>query len=363
MPACSTNRKLYQQFVPESYRHIPKEATPIAMSIIQQVQYVGREVGESFNFNKTDENLVVNRVEAWTGVCTLRGIRITFSDGSQQVAGVKQGRYQGSIQLDYDAGERITYLSLYGNVQGTRLVGMYMKTSTGEEWFPKSMYWQCWTEHRMEIGSGIIIGATGKHGREVEKLAVLMLRNVTSSEMIDVEYHRSDTMLPPPQRVLVHDITLSNPSDTDSVSGFQKITRRRQSSGEWNVTSGVSFNKSFNVTSQIPEVAEVGAQSQWQFSNTFTYDRSWSLSGTSEISFALIVPKRQKTRITVSYNEGVVQGLPFSAKMKLSLENDSTFITMVQGVYNGLSTSRIEQNSETVALWNHEKTEWEASAC
>ncbi|KAI0559803.1 natterin-like protein [Gracilaria domingensis] len=328
------------------------------MSVIQQWYRIGGQGGTGFTQERISQRQVVTKIEAWAGGWQLRGIQLTFSDGTVVVNGRKEERYQGALTMDYASGEYVNYLSIYGNGAGTRCGALHIKTSKGQDYFPQMYDWGLKTEYKMEVGSGIILGAFGKAWGDIDSLGILMLRKVIGADMTNVVYDMRGENLLPPQKKIALDVTLANPSDTDSDKGFQKVTKSHQTGGSWSITAGVTFGQTYKVSSGVPDVVDVGVETKWEVSVSSTYGKSWSTTEGYETSIPLIAPKLEKTRITVDYYEGSLSKLPYTAQMKYFLDNGSKFYTHVNGVYDGVATSRFVQETTTVATWDDTGKKW-----
>ncbi|KAI0561855.1 natterin-like protein [Gracilaria domingensis] len=328
------------------------------MSVIQQWYRIGGQGGSGFRQDRISQSQVVTKIEAWAGGWQLHGIQLTFSNGSVAVIGRKTDRYQGALTLDYASGEYVNYLSIYGNGAGTRCGAFRIMTNKGQNYFPHMYDWGLKREYKMEVGSGIILGAFGRAGWDIDSLGILMLRKVIGTDMTSVVYDMRGENLLPPQKKIALDVTLANPSDTDSDKGSQKVTKSHQTGGSWSITAGVTFGQTYKVKAGLPAVADVEVETKWEVSVSGTYGKSWSTTEGYEASIPLIAPKLEKTRITVDYYEGSLSKLPYTAQMKYFLDNGSKFYTHVNGVYDGVTTSRFVQETTTVATWDDTDKKW-----
>ncbi|KAI0556616.1 natterin-like protein [Gracilaria domingensis] len=94
--------------------------------------------------------------------------------------------------------------------------------------------------------------------------------------MTSVVYDMRGENLLPPQKKIALDVTLANPSDTESDKGAQKVTKSNQTGGSWSIIAGVTFGQSYKVEVGIPEVADVEVETKWEISDSGTYGKSWS---------------------------------------------------------------------------------------
>lgn len=330
------------------------------MGVFQQFYRIGHKNGGSpFQYDFAREGAVVEKIEAWAGGSQLRGVRLHFSNGQTKLIGAVGGRYQGSFSLDYNAGEYVTSLSIWGNGAGTRCGAFRIKTNTNRLYFPQMTSWGLKTEYKMEVGSGIILGAWGRHGIDVDSLGILCLRKIIGTDMVSVNYDmRGDNLRPPEKRNAV-DVTQDNPSPSVSDKGYQKVTKASRTGGSWSVTAGLTFGQEYKVKGGVPLVGEGESTTKWHVTVSGTYGKEWSITDGFELSIALIIPAYSKVRFIVDYYEGQLDKLAYTAKMKYFLDNNDAFYTNVRGMYKGVSTSRFIQQTQVLATWNKSKYIWD----
>lgn len=261
--------------------------------------------------------------------------------------------------IHYENGEYGKELSIWRNGAGTRCGSFKIATSKNHLYHPKMTEWGIKTEYKMDFGSGIILGAWGQCGHDVDSLGILMLRRISGTDLIEVKYDLKSDSLQPPRLISVQDIRLENPSGTDSDKGFFKVSKSRATGGEWSITLGCSFGQKFEVTAGVPEVASASSQSSWEISVSSTNKSTWSSTDDVDVYVAFIVPKFTRVCITVEYYEGILNKLPFDGKMKYYLDNHAAFNTFVKGYYNGVSTTRFIQTTQVLAYWNSTESKWQ----
>uniref|UniRef100_A0A3P9HY13 Jacalin-type lectin domain-containing protein n=1 Tax=Oryzias latipes TaxID=8090 RepID=A0A3P9HY13_ORYLA len=76
----------------------------------------------------------------------------------------------GFSQMEYQDGEQIKSLSLWGNGAGTRLGAIRIRTTLSQEFFPKMTKWNLKKEYPIDVGSGICLGVLGKGGDDIDIL-------------------------------------------------------------------------------------------------------------------------------------------------------------------------------------------------
>ncbi len=317
---------------------------------------IGGRGGTNFSEAKYSQGLVVTGIEAWAGEWMLRGIRITFSDGSAVVRGKCAGKHCGSISIDYLSGETVTALSIWGNGAGTRCGAFKITTSKKQVFFPQMTKWGLKTEYEMNAGAGVILGVIGGAGSDIDRLGFLMLDTVTTTVLTEFEYDLNK--VPLPENKSAYDITIPNPSKTDSDKGviMQEVDRLR--GGEWFVKAGAKYGQEYKVQGGVPVVVEGGATTKWEVSVEGGYSRNWSDNKKESIGIPLIAPALTKTRIVYSYFQGKLDGCPFVATIKYYLQGGGIWDCEVRGFYDGIDTTRVVGTSYLIARWDEKNGKW-----
>lgn len=317
---------------------------------------IGGPGGFNFSDAKYDQGIAVSRLEVWADTWTLRGIRITFSDNSVVMRGKPENTYYGSISLDYVNGETVTELSIWGNGEGTRCGAFRIKTSKNREFFPKMTKWKLQTEYKMNPGGGVILGVIGASNLDIDRLGFLMLDRVNNSVLTAFQYDL--TKVPLPQNKYVYDITIPNPSKTDSDSG--KIERQVtiERGGEWSIKAGFTFGQEYKVNGGVPFVAEGEATTKWEVSIEGSFTRKWNESQTETVTIPLIAPALTMTRIVYSYFQGRIDACPFTATMRYFVARGGVWNCQTSGFYDGIDTTRVIGISYLIARWDENENKW-----
>jgi hypothetical protein len=317
---------------------------------------IGGGGGYWFEEAEYGQGIAVSGIEAWAGTWTLRGIRITFSDGNSVVHGQMAEKYCGGITIDYASGETVTGLSIWGNGEGTRCGAFRIRTSKGQDFFPKMTKWKLKTEYKMNPGGGVILGVIGRAAHDIDCLGFLMLANVEKSFLTEIEYDLKK--IPPAEQKYSYDLTIPNPSSTDSHEGFVQKTTRIEKGGEWFVKGGFTFGQSFKVKAGVSGIGEAEASSSWQVSVESGYNQKWSNIAEQVVSIPLICPAYTMTRIVYYYFQGKVDGCPFKATMTYYTTTGGEWSCRVNGFYDGVDTTRVIGKSYLVAKWDKNTNQW-----
>jgi len=206
------------------------------------------------------------------------------------------------------------------------------------------------------VGAGVILGVIGGAGSDIDRLGFLMLDKVTTTVLTEFEYDLNK--VPLPENKSAYDITIPNPSKTDSDKGVitQEVDKLR--GGEWFVKAGAKYGQEYKVKGGVPMVAEVEATSKWEVSVEGGYSSKWSDNKKESIGIPLIAPALTKTRIVYSYFQGKVDGCPFVATIKYYLQDGGIWDCEVRGFYDGIDTTRVVGTSYLIARWDEKNGKW-----
>ena len=152
-----------------------------------------------------------------------------------------------------------------------------------------------------------------------------------------------------PIKVTLFDETFTNSSDLEVDDGIEQLSKIMADGGKWLVKEGTTLGQKLEVYSAVPFLLEdEDSTVNWKFSKTSIHPLSWCNAVGFEKDASIILPALQKTRITANYFEGLAIDVPFSAKLKFTLDNGSKFVTLFSGIYNGVSSTKICVESRAV---------------
>ncbi|GBG87836.1 hypothetical protein CBR_g45992 [Chara braunii] len=144
------------------------------MAALAPVHLIGGNGGGDFYINGAHKGAILKRIRVWVGGWMIRGIEVQLSDGESQMFGSVDG---GAREFTFQIGEKIAWLSLWGNGAGTRLGAIKFGTTHRREFFAKMTDWGLKTEYKMEVGSGICVGLQGKCGADIDCAGFLFIKD------------------------------------------------------------------------------------------------------------------------------------------------------------------------------------------
>ncbi|KAL8758690.1 MAG: hypothetical protein Q9184_003847 [Pyrenodesmia sp. 2 TL-2023] len=113
---------------------------------------------------------VISSLEVWSDGTGIRGILFTYSRGQAMMHGIKFGDTNKAIK--FDPGEKVRAATLWGNGKGQHLGHIYLKTDKQE--FDVGMN-KPNKGYDIDVGGGLLLGASGGSGEYIDRLAFLFL--------------------------------------------------------------------------------------------------------------------------------------------------------------------------------------------
>uniref|UniRef100_A0A3B3HHQ6 Jacalin-type lectin domain-containing protein n=1 Tax=Oryzias latipes TaxID=8090 RepID=A0A3B3HHQ6_ORYLA len=145
------------------------------MSYLAPVLTIGGQGGRSFSFTGESNGATLKKLWVCVREWQVRGIKVWLTDGQVQEFGEPEG---GFSQMEFQDGEQIKSLSLWGNGAGTRLGTIRIRTTLSQEFFPKMTKWNLKKEYPIDVGSGICLGVLGKGGDDIDILQDTVCRRL-----------------------------------------------------------------------------------------------------------------------------------------------------------------------------------------
>lgn len=199
----------------------------------------------------------------------LRGIVVFFSDGTEMRGGVRKDQF---ADIEFAAGEAVTGLTLWQltNSTGSRVARIDISTSQ-QSWGYGVDNTARLSSKAVNVGSGVLVGFQGRAGDDLDYLAPIFLKSLSSSTVSDIVFEKTG------DDEGLHLVTLREGSavynGTDyswSFSGNEArdVTTAFTSS----MTNTLGATTTFSAS--IPKIAMTGVTGTWTGATTSTYDQS-----------------------------------------------------------------------------------------
>ena len=243
----------------------------------------GNNTGRPFLAFKGDQGNWVRTIRVHYNSTRLRGIRLTFQDGteSQQIGSATDS----SKLLSLSTGERLRSASLWGNGIGTRTGRIRIET-TGGQILDAGKDTTGQDTFAIDVGSGFLAGFSGKEGADIDTLSFINLKPVRSVEVSNVVYREpfSPNSINP---TVLNRVVYGDERSTTPANWIFSNSVVRSNSTKFIATSSFEFSANISVSAGIPLIAEVSAGYSWsvgysrsrEYEETTAVDLTWSLGG------------------------------------------------------------------------------------
>ena len=293
---------------------------------------------------------LVKRLEIWSDGSKLQALKTYYTDGSSSVRGKNSGDPKGT--LDLAPGELISYLEIWlnsdsiaGNSDGTRAARVQMSTSLGQT-LDVGNKDGSFASKQMDVGGGVLVGSIGNAGSEIDSLGFVFLRSpILSVEMTDLSYPEAIIGLSTgiTDRKLDDLRQVRNENDPDtfnwSFSGATQISQSHTFTSSTTNTYGVK--QSIEVSAQFLGIGvKSTTEFSWQLSQTETQSTTDTLSYTETWGQTGTLERGQGVHVQASVAVGKIS-LPYTATVKVTLEDGSAFTYQDKGIYKNVGYSSV----------------------
>ncbi|XP_075911044.1 aerolysin-like protein [Petromyzon marinus] len=255
------------------------------MSYPLTLHIIGGQGGNAFSFDGRSNAATLQKLSVSVGGWQVRGVEVWLTDGRRQKFGTVDSSAQ---QFEFQSGEFMSQLSLWGNGAGTRLGAIKFRTSRNREFFAKMTDEDLNTEFKIDVGSGVCLRVEGRSGTDIDCMGFLFLNAIKSSMIDNMNYPTMHQVIP-------------------------------------NVQIEESKNKVYENDTTIVQ--------------SHTFQTSKKLTRTSSWSTILIPPCKT---VTVVANIGRANiDLPYKALLRITCMNGALFDVPLSGVYKGLSYTKM----------------------
>nr|BAK19070.1 PL-toxin I [Plotosus lineatus] len=302
------------------------------MSYLAGIHVIGGQGGSNFDFNGTNNGSTVRKIWVWAAGWQIKSMKIWLTDGREQQFGNPAGNHS---EFEFQDGECMTSLSLWGNGAGTRLGAIKFKTNRSREFFAHMTDWGLKTEYPIDVGSGICVGVTGSAGSDIDCLGFMFINTVKSTKLRNVEYPTLHSEIP---KVAVEELKSmtyhNNTSETQEykIETSKKITK----TSSWSVTNKLEFTFSFEVSAGIPEVVDVKTGFAFTVGTESTRSLANSEERTEVLSFPIKVAPGKTVDVDITIGRAAFD-LPYKGTVEITCYNGSVLTFPTSGTYKGVT--------------------------
>ncbi|XP_064812341.1 aerolysin-like protein [Oncorhynchus masou masou] len=292
---------------------------------------IGGGGGSSFEFHGMNNGATLKKIGVAVEGWQVKAVRAELTDGRVETF----GNSHTFSEFEFDLGERITKMSLWGNGAGTRLGAIKFKTSKNREFFEKMTSWPLKTEYTIDVGSGICLGLQGRSGSDIDSMGFLFINTIKSSVLTDMEYPTLSFFKPQVTPEYVKSVSHHNDTSLvqeESITYSKTLTK----TSSWSVSNKIESTLNVSVKAGIPDLVEVSSG----FSLTVGVEQSTSLQKTETITesdtISLKIPPGKTMDVEITVGKANID-LDYRATVKVTCMNGSQLVFPSNGIYTGVT--------------------------
>ncbi|KAM9506581.1 aerolysin-like protein isoform 1-T2 [Salvelinus alpinus] len=301
---------------------------------------IGGGGGSSFEFHGMDNGATLKKIGVAVGGSQVIAVRAELTDGKVATF----GDANTFNEFEFNLGERITKLSLWGNGAGTRLGAIKFMTSQNRQFFEKMTSWELKTEYTIDVGSGICLGLQGRSGSDIACMGFLFIKTIKLSVMTDMEYPTLSLFKPQvtPENVK----SVSHQNDTSLVlEKSLTYSKTLTKTSSWSVSNKMESTFNVSVKAGIPDLVEVSSG----FSLTVGVEDFTSLHKTETITesgtITVKIPPGKTMDVEITMGKANID-LDYRATVKVTCMNGSQLLFPSNGIYTGVTYTSVRMSTK-----------------
>ena len=288
----------------------------------------------------------VTKLEIWDDGNMLRGLRMTFEDGTVKLTGTLESK---ESQFDLSPKESVTSTTLYSMVRGSgagRAARVELQTDFGQKFMTHAN--RSNFKGATDVTTGHLIGAFGESGADLDNLGFyLALPEDVEYEIWDVKYDLSALTPATTNPVSLQDQTVFNTSDsvlTTTMTFEHSYSTNRSWTNSGSVTTGVKTT----ISAGVPLVVNVGVELTTEGTYSFTSGTSDTEQKTESWSVSVQVGPNSSTKVEAVVTEATID-VPYSASLtKFKSDGTKEVLTNQSGIYRGVNVSNFQVHAVKV---------------
>ncbi|KAM9506579.1 aerolysin-like protein isoform 1-T2 [Salvelinus alpinus] len=295
------------------------------------MKLIGGQGGSPFEFHGMKNGATLKKIGVAVDCWQVKAVRAELTDGRVATFGNANTFHE----FEFDLGEHITKLSLWGNGAGTRLGAIKFTTSQNRQFFEKMTTLPLMTEYTIDVGSGICLGLQGRSGWDIDCMGFLFINTIKSSVLTDMEYPTLSLFKPQVTPEYVKSVSHHNNSSLvqeESITYSKTLTK----TSSWSVTNKIESTLNVSVKAGIPDLVDVSPG----FSLTVGVEQSTSLQKTETITesdtITVKIPPGKTMDVEVTVGRANID-LDYRATVKVTCMNGSQLVFPSNGIYTGVS--------------------------
>ncbi len=221
----------------------------------------------------------------------LRGIVVFFTDGTEMRGGVRKDQF---ADFDLSDGEVVTGATLWqmtNSSSGSARVARIDIATNQKSWGFGVDDMSRLSSKAVNVGSGVLVGFQGRSGDDLDFLAPVFLKTLTSSHVDDIVFEKFDNTQGLRLVTLREGSAVWNGTDYSwTFSGGE--SRDKSMSFNNGLTTSLGLSTTFAVAA--PVISKAGVSASWSLGTSASFDQHWghglSLSWSTTIALSKDVP-------------------------------------------------------------------------
>lgn len=266
----------------------------------------------------------------------LRGVSVTFSDGKTETAGIQDGPSQ---EFTFEDGEKVKELKLWGDGTGIR-TGRILFTTNKDKTFDFGQDTEGQDEFPMDIGSGYLIGFTGRCGDEIDCMSSVFLKPAKKVIIDKIEYPTLDSSI---DDLLTPENLQREEGRWEGAPYVFKFTgsESRTSTKTWNNKVTTEFGLEATWKAGVPLVAHV--ETKATFKQGYQHDWGHTDSNTTMLQWNTehkIDNEKQAVACTATIYKANMD-IEYTGMLNLTMGDDQTFTFPTKGTLEQVLFSKV----------------------
>jgi len=271
----------------------------------------------------------------------IRAIRVTYEDGHAEEVGGREG---SARSFTFKVGEWVVGdLRLSGNGIGTRLGSIAFDTNLGNKFDvgkrdPTRFYFPTGGTASRPVH---LAGLSGAGGSDIDRLGVIFWKPISSTTYLSINYPtlEQQSRLTVPTQVDLRAFCNDGPCGVPTIE--KKETEIVVTGSEHCLTTSLEtqFTYGLTLTGSVPFIKEAQYSAEWSLNAAVGTNNCWSETRTKNTSLVypvFTIPPYTRVRQIFQQWSGILSSLPFTATLRVTTTDGTTFNRNEEGVYNGV---------------------------
>lgn len=226
------------------------------------------------------------------------------------------------------------------NSDGTRIGYLHFKTSEGREFKVGTLRKPFYIPSRETF----LTGFYGKHGADINSLAIILMARVESVNLVNVDYTSLDSLkaVPEIQSHVAGYCNLGYVKQSNQLSLKKTVGIKH----EWTSERKLGHQVSLNVEAKVPIFEKSKGELKFSLDEESVHSESVDTTSERTMNFPVVVPPQSYVKAEFFWSESPIE-LNYTGTLVYRFKNLQKSSFPVSGVYKGLIVSSLQANYST----------------